>query len=171
MDFIGFSTLKSPVRNKLFDWNIQNSGVQELELEWFPPNSKYSHFMKMFPNVRKAKLDFDDSLGPPNLTLLNSWTSLEDLELTYVHANMLPQIKNLRSLKFNKCCDASDSDWNDFCQKNRQLERLEFECSDFIYKHFVFVAKHLPNLKVLITKTIWPKKIDPYRQNNEPFIK
>ncbi len=124
--------------------------------------------MKMFPNVRKAKLDFDDSLGPPDLTLLNSWASLVELELTYVHANMLSQIKNLRTLKINKCCGASDSDWNDFCQKNRQLERLEF---DFIYKHFVFVAKHLPNLKVLITKTFWPKKIDPYRQNNAPFIK
>jgi hypothetical protein len=158
---------------KIANWKFRNPGVVELSLEWTPAESgnKYSQFVKIFPNVRKAKIDFDDYLTP-DMTPLNSWTSLQELELTYVHVNMLPQIKNLRSLKINKCCDASDSDWNCFCQKNRQLERLEFDSDIFIYKHFVFVAEHLPNLKVLITKTIWPKKLDPYRRNdNEPFIK
>jgi hypothetical protein len=137
---------------------LENRGVQELTLEKIPVerDNKYSQFMKMFPNVRKAKLEFVFPHGQitPDLAPIKSWTSLKELELNHVIDNTLRQIKNLRSLKIYKFCDTSAGSWTDFCQNNRQLERLEIIEDEFCFKNLKVVAAHLPNLKVLSLETI-----------------
>jgi hypothetical protein len=136
---------------------IQNNGVEELTLKKIPvEGSKYSQFVDFFPNVRKAKLDFDDILGQLDLTSTNSWASLEEFELNFVTDTMLRQIKNLRSLKIDENHVESDISWNDFSQHNRRLERLEIKTGIFL-THLAVIAENLPNLKVLILKTIWSR--------------
>jgi hypothetical protein len=101
-----------------------------------------------------AKLDFDDSqaLGQ---TPINSWASLRELELNVATSNMLPQIKNLRSLKINKIRGIDDNDLHKFCLNNRELEQLDLNYEGLPFSQFEVIAEHLSNLKVLILKTIW----------------
>ncbi len=121
--------------------------------------------MKIFPNVRKAKLccHFKDLLL--DLMPLNTWSSLEELELDQVNDDMLPHLKNLRSLKIYFSYARHENTWYNFCRNNRQLERLEFKDDGFFFNKIAIIAENLPNLKVLILETIWPESSHPYRVN------
>jgi hypothetical protein len=149
--------------DRMANLKVQNPGVQELTLKKIPvdEDNKYSQFMKIFPNVRKAKLDFHLKrrylfiiLREPDLTPINSWASLKELEVFEAAGDMLSQIKNLRTLKIDNCQNCVDYSWYYFCQNNRQLERLEGNCDDFSFNNLQDIAYYLPNLKVLILKTI-----------------
>jgi hypothetical protein len=145
---------------------VQNPGVEELTLKRIPieGNNKYSQFVKIFPNVRKAKLDFNfsghfdfvaDDEEEIDLMPINSWTSLKELELSQVKRDMLSQVKNIRSIKINDDCGIYSSSWKNFCQNNPQLEHLDFNCEGFSFLSFRAIAENMPNLKVLILQTIW----------------
>jgi hypothetical protein len=143
--------------SKLVNLKVENPGVEELTLEKIPVlgNNNYSQFMKIFPNVRKAKLGFQLSeynffiLREPDLTPINSWASLAELELNHVTDNMLRQIKNRqKSCGILQLLDC-------FGQNNLQFERLEINSGNFYYNKIPIVVETLPNLKALLLKTIW----------------
>jgi hypothetical protein len=144
---------------RMANLKIQNPGVEELTLTRVPieieNDNKYSQFMKMFPNVRKANLYFDflNSQSTPDLTPINSWTSLKELELNQATGYMLSQIKNLRSFKVYKIHVTADSYFHEFCQNNPQLEQLNLNC-ERCFSQLEVIAAHLPNLKVLMLQTI-----------------
>jgi hypothetical protein len=125
---------------------VRNPGVRELTLLRGVHNQ--DQCVKIFPNVRKATFDYLDS------TSINSWTLLEELELSGVHTNTLSQLKNFRSLKLNSNNEKDAQSWYNFCQHNRQLERLEIGSEDFRFKNLIIITENLSSLKVLILDTI-----------------
>jgi hypothetical protein len=146
---------------KIANLKVQNPGVQELTLKRVPADddNKYGQFVKIFPNVRKATLDFSFPENryqqEPDLTPINFWASLKELELSQATDNTLRQIKNLRSLKIDKNYDHYDESWNCFCQNNRQMERLEIGNEGYYFNKIAVIAEHLSNLKILILKSVW----------------
>jgi hypothetical protein len=89
-----------------------------------------------------------------DLTPLNSWTLLEELEVLDFDAKMLDQIKvkTLRSFKIEYDLDNHSESWRHFCLNYPQLERLEV--SKFGFRNLPVVVENLPNLKSLIFQTV-----------------
>jgi hypothetical protein len=123
--------------DRLVNLKIQNPRVEELTLKRIPIDfyNKYSQFVKIFPNVRKADFNFDSQAD----------------------GDVLSEIKNLRSLKINKIEGVDDNDLYEFCFNNRELEHLDLNCELFCFGQLKVIAEHLSNLKVLILQTIWLK--------------
>jgi hypothetical protein len=165
---------------KYFDWyqnvkilnlKLQNPNVEDLTIEEITDGDteRYSKYMKVLPNVRKASVCFngDDEytadMGHDNLydyaLLLKSWTLLEELEVQDRLEEMLYLIdlKSLRGFKTGSDWEMEPEPWEYFCLNHPQLERFEIRANFF--QNLPVIVENLPNLKTLICKRIEPRHI------------
>jgi hypothetical protein len=135
---------------KLFNLKIQNPSVADLKINGIT-DSQFSKYVEIFPNIRKA--NFGSYIGK-DLSPINSWTLLEELEVQNFHYEMLRQIKvkTLRCFKIDRDVNFKPKYWRHFCLNNPQLER--FEMKKYGFKHLQVIVKKLPNLKTLILNTV-----------------
>jgi hypothetical protein len=154
---------------KIFNLKMQNPSVEDLTMNEITDGDtdQYGQYMKIFPNVRKASVFFvgkrtrNENSGEyvvdphADLTPLNSWSLLEELEVQDFNIRMLYQInmKTLRSFKIDYDYDNEPEPWHYFCLNHPQLER--FEVGGCMFKSLPTVVENLPNLKSLILSTLY----------------
>jgi hypothetical protein len=133
---------------------IQNGSVKDLTIIGMTEDDTeiFGKYLKIFPNVRKLSVTFSDEESSADLSLINSFTMLEELEVRDLMDEMLYQIKvkTLRCFKINTYWDVEPESCRYFCLNHPQLERLEVGGYGF---ENLFV-ENLPNLKTLILKPV-----------------
>jgi hypothetical protein len=157
---LSFRCINWKYEEKILNLKIQNPSVEDLTID--SVLDEYIKYIKVFPNVRKATLHFYYS----DLTTLNSWTLLEELELPILEEEIFYQIrvKTLICFKFKIDYKVEPVSLRHFCSNHPQLERMEVD--GFNFEHLAVVVENLPNLKSLICKTI-----DPRHLSEEDVIK